>query len=166
MLDLNLTREDSEDAANAILRSLKQEIGGAQRDRREFTSLSETLEMRESSDSAVQLFGAFLTYTDKMPERISRGIPLEVLRETAEEFLIGVKALANSVLGALRAFRDSAIEWIVRIKDYVISIASKIWSIFSILFKSLREFTIEIGLGGDMSPFQGKIGLVFDNPLR
>lgn len=166
MLDLNLTHEDTEDAANAILRSLKQEIESAQASRGEFSLLSETFEMRESPDSAVQLFGAFLTYTNKMPERINRGISLAVLRETAEEFLIGVKALANSVLGALRAFRDSAVEWIVRIRDYVVSIASKIWSVFTLIFKSLREFIVEIGLGGDMSPFQGKIGLVFDNPLR
>ncbi len=69
---------------------------------------------------------------------------------------------------SLRRIGEGILGLIEEIKEYVVSIVCKIWNVFSLIFKSLREFSLELGFDGKQLglPFDGKIGLMFDNPLR
>ncbi|MEJ0061657.1 MAG: hypothetical protein WDO70_00250 [Alphaproteobacteria bacterium] len=160
MLILELSEKADDAAVNAILVSLKQDIRIAK----------DTDATREFPKEEGELFSAFLEYCDIMPDRIARGV--ELTKGHAERFLLHVKSLASSVLASLRTYarrtRDALIEFIERVKEYVVSIACKIWSIFSLIFKSLRELSLELGFGSEHGiwPLSGKVGLVFDNPFK
>ncbi|MDA0782738.1 MAG: hypothetical protein PQ612_09670 [Rickettsiales bacterium] len=159
MLELNLTLENDDMAINTILKSIKSDIQQAIEEPY-FVDLPET---------ELSLFRSFLDYCNNMPERIDRRIKLT--KKAAKNFLLHVKSLASSILvsikTSLRKMADILHEIIDTMKTYVISIACKIWSIFCLIFKSLKELNFEIYFDSLFhGAFGGKVGMVFDNPLN
>lgn len=159
MIDLKLNPESDHDAVNAILGSLKTDIMNAR----------ETVGRDEYPDQT--LFSSFLNYCDQIPSEISFELDLPD-EGNVMEFLSRVKSLASCILSSMKASLRRAggriLDLIESVKEYVVSIVCKIWNVFSLIFKSLREFSLELGFDGEELglPFNGKIGLIFDNPLR
>ncbi len=159
MIDLRLNPEEDYEAINSILTSVKTDISYA----------LETAERGEYPDK--NLFQSFLNYCDQIPGEISLSIGMPN-KDHVMEFLSRVKSLASCVLSSMKAslrrVGESMLGLIEEIKEYVVSIVCKIWNVFSLIFKSLREFSLELGFDGKQLglPFDGKIGLMFDNPLR
>lgn len=159
MIDLELNPEADHDAISAILGSLKQDIMNAR----------ETVDRDAYPDHA--LFSSFLNYCDQIPSGVSSRLALPD-EGNVMEFLSRVKSLASCILSSMKASLRSAgghiFDLIESVKEYVVSIVCKIWNVFSLIFKSLREFSLELGFSGEELglPFNGKIGLIFDNPLR